>query len=567
MQTIEEYLVALKFAPDQAGLAKFNATLADVGKKMSATVGGLASDFFKLQFVLTSGMVAIGSAAVGAMSSFADFDKQMKLGSMTALMGKGAYTELNEALKMAGVTLAQASWDPESHARVLENMRLVHQLNMALGPDAEANAVKIRDFKNQLSQLGEELQFLKFAVGNDLFEKLFGGQQAQDALRHFNEWLLNNLPKIADEISTDLVPVLKDGWEITKDLGDVMKTAAGAFQLLIGEVSGDTSLQTTAVSFHSIATAIEHCIHAADDFLKGMVSIEKIGVHVAAAFADVLSGNFAGAKGEFAAALASFNQNTGTVAGAFGGRMAGKAVGTMAGEAIAGTLGVETGPFDIGITAAGGWLGGKIGGAIGGIGGAKIGHDLAGSFSLPTGLGSLDSMTMSLPPGVVDAVKWMESRGHQFDKNGNVLKSSAGALGIMQLEPSTARMLGVDPNNEADNLRGGTMYLQQLFAKYHDIDKTMAAYNMGPGALDNAIRRYSNDWMKHIPAETRDYVRNGEARMAAGATNNGGDTYNLVVHAQGADANQVAGLVMTRLQDQNAQSARFGKAKMTGQGQ
>jgi soluble lytic murein transglycosylase-like protein len=56
----------------------------------------------------------------------------------------------------------------------------------------------------------------------------------------------------------------------------------------------------------------------------------------------------------------------------------------------------------------------------------------------------------------------------------------------MQLMPGTAAQLGVDPNDEGQNIAGGTSYLETLFEKYGNWFDALAAYNWGPGHVDRA---------------------------------------------------------------------------------
>jgi hypothetical protein len=96
-------------------------------------------------------------------------------------------------------------------------------------------------------------------------------------------------------------------------------------------------------------------------------------------------------------------------------------------------------------------------------------------------------------------------------KNPESARSRAGALGVMQLMPKTAKELGVDPLNPEDNIRGGVMYLKKMYDKYQDPTLALAAYNAGPGRVDKALK--SGRGIEGLPRETQNYVM---ARNMAG---------------------------------------------------
>lgn len=115
-----------------------------------------------------------------------------------------------------------------------------------------------------------------------------------------------------------------------------------------------------------------------------------------------------------------------------------------------------------------------------------------------------------------------ESNNQDRDANGNVLTSSAGAQGRMQVMPGTNTDpgYGVTPARDdslEERARVGRDYLGAMMRTYgNDPAKAWAAYNWGPGNLDRAIQQHGGNWLQAAPAETQQYVAQNLAALNRG---------------------------------------------------
>lgn len=91
--------------------------------------------------------------------------------------------------------------------------------------------------------------------------------------------------------------------------------------------------------------------------------------------------------------------------------------------------------------------------------------------------------------------------------NPNAYNAASGAAGLLQLEPATARQLGVsNVMDPTQNANAGAQYLAQLYNQFGDWGMALAAYDWGPDNVSKAVNLYDGDWLSHAPAETQNYV-------------------------------------------------------------
>ncbi len=118
----------------------------------------------------------------------------------------------------------------------------------------------------------------------------------------------------------------------------------------------------------------------------------------------------------------------------------------------------------------------------------------------------------SLDPALLKAVIGVESGGNPR------AVSRKGALGLMQLVPTTAERFGVgNAFDPAQNLEGGASYLRQLLDRYHgDLTKSLAAYNAGEGAVERfgGVPNFP-ETRAYVDKVTTTYFRPGSDRLSS----------------------------------------------------
>ncbi|HEY6961373.1 MAG TPA: transglycosylase SLT domain-containing protein [Gaiellaceae bacterium] len=97
-----------------------------------------------------------------------------------------------------------------------------------------------------------------------------------------------------------------------------------------------------------------------------------------------------------------------------------------------------------------------------------------------------------IPPALLYAVARVESSLRED------AQSAAGARGLLQLMPATARSLALNPDEPRSNVLAGARYLRELLDRFDSADLALAAYNAGPTAVAAAGGAPSQDVLTYV---------------------------------------------------------------------
>ena len=130
------------------------------------------------------------------------------------------------------------------------------------------------------------------------------------------------------------------------------------------------------------------------------------------------------------------------------------------------------------------------------------------------------SAKFDVPERWIREVMRQESGGKLFGRGGQLITSSAGAMGLMQVMPATYDEirgrypeLGNDPFDPHNNVLAGTAYIREMYDIYGS-PGFLAAYNAGPGRMDDYLTR-----SRTLPDETRRYVASIGPRISGTSPN------------------------------------------------
>lgn len=446
---LESYLVELGFDVKNSEFDHLKKVMADAEATITAHTAGIGKRILEAQFSIVGAFTAVSSAIIGVVDKAAMADQQYRLLGLRWLTSADQARKLSLITDALGASLDEIVWDPELMARAQLMGQHIDKMSAALGPDFENRMRGIRDIQTEFSEFyNVALKFLGMQFAGDLFARLTGSTDIAGVVQEKLQWFEDHIPEISKRLTDYAVPALQETWKIGLEVGGILKEAAVAFANMVGILSGDTSIEGAAFSFEKVAGAIEHVIQGMEKFLDYVLEAEKTAAH----FVASLTGVGAASKPK-------------PLSVPFGAQQ--RAAGILA-------AGVEESPATV------------------------PDHFDAVQRAIVDA-----ARRHNVPPDLALAVAEEESRHKMVpsqwtDKGGE--PRTGPAFGYFQLEPSTAKTLGVDAHTPEGNIEGGVQLLRKLLDEYHgDVKSALGAYATGPKGFNEAHGVLSDEAANAIP--------------------------------------------------------------------
>lgn len=192
--------------------------------------------------------------------------------------------------------------------------------------------------------------------------------------------------------------------------------------------------------------------------------------------------------------------------GAAFGQWSPRVLGMVMGVGTGAAIGAGIGSVVPGIgTAAGAVAGGLIGGLAGAIGTGLLSQPANANIR---GIIDKAAIQYGIPVQLLERLAVVESHLNPKAVGPKNPITGLRALGLMQLEPMTGQLMGVkNPFDPTESALGGAHYLANMLKEFHgNWAEALAAYNWGPGNVEQAIKIGGARWLSLAPTETQQYV-------------------------------------------------------------
>jgi hypothetical protein len=236
---IKKYLVGLGFEVDNTSFRKFQDALQNTSGQAEKHASGMSKSFIKAGAGVVGAMSAIMATTYALLNSLAKADLGYTKLSMTMFMAKDQAKQFSIVTKTMGESIENIRWIPELQKQYKELMMTAKK--MELPREYGENMKMFRSVEFEFTKLKVEsvygLQWIGHNIIKNLMEPIMG---SKSSFAKFNEYLIENMPKIAKKIADVLSPIIgiimdfgKAIWEAVKAIGDLWREMSSTDKTLL----------------------------------------------------------------------------------------------------------------------------------------------------------------------------------------------------------------------------------------------------------------------------------------------------------------------------------------------